>query len=108
MAIGKGKPTSAIMVRSGEIAPHRTLAWISGVAKNEPSVIDAVRMLVEENKDTRGLAAVASFQELPPKRIDRAAVTFITDERIHRQASSARAGVRGHDISGAFENPHAF
>ena len=108
MAISKGKSTRAIMVRGREIAPHGAFAWIGGVAKNEPAVIDAIGMLVQEDKDACRLAEIAGLQKLPPKRINRAAVAFITDEGVHRETPGSGTGVGRHDISGALEYPEAF
>src|ERR1039457_5551061 len=85
MAINEGEATGAVMVRGRQVAPLGCLGGVGEGGEDEPTIVDAVGMLVQEDVDHRGVTNIARFNKLVPGGIDRRpSVILRSDKRVHR------------------------
>src|SRR5438876_7243325 len=82
------------MIGGGEIGPLEALAFVQKIA-----IIDAVGMLLEEDKDSRWIGHLGCLEELPIAWIVgvismEGKVSCVADHCVHRNAPHARAPTR--------------
>src|SRR4051794_1910414 len=93
MPICKGEATSTSVIRCREIAPGRVFRWAVVGTVDKPSIIDAVRVLIQENRSFSRFFKIAQFDELLPtataKKINWwwSEWTRIANKSIHRNTS---------------------